>query len=94
MFLMQVSGPAQVQVASSNVIDTAANNAALKADTNGLAALIASSIEGGGATQYVGYLLEGHYASKESVTCDRSNRTAEVCARGQGRRRRRGEAAG
>ena len=52
---MQVSGPAQVQVASSNVIDTAANNAALKADTNGLAALIASSIEGGGATQYVGY---------------------------------------
>lgn len=55
IFLLQVGGPTQVQVASSNVINTAANGAALMADTNGLAALIASSIEGGAPIFYADY---------------------------------------
>lgn len=53
VFLIQITGPTQVQVASSNVINTNVNG--LMADTNGLAAVIASSIEGGAPAFYIGF---------------------------------------
>ncbi len=65
VFLVQISGPTQVQVASSNVINTTTNG--LKVDTNGLAAVIATSIEGGAPIFYVGYATNTTAATSGSL---------------------------
>ena len=65
VFLIQVSGPTQVQVASSNVINSTING--LRVNTDGLFAVIASSVEGGGAIQYVGYATNTTAASSGTL---------------------------